>query len=58
MWLGHQSGRLSVYKIVHLPGGEAAAEFSLQFETRLYGHMATITGLVLSPESREAVSST
>jgi hypothetical protein len=39
---------------VYQPAGEA--EFSLQPETsRLYGHMAPITGLVLSPEYRQAV---
>jgi hypothetical protein len=52
LWLGHQSGRISVYKILEEAAPESV-EVGLQFETRLYGHMAAVSGLLLSPEYRQ-----
>jgi hypothetical protein len=41
-----------VYKILEEAAPESA-EVGLQFETRLYGHMAAVSGLLLSPEYRQ-----
>jgi hypothetical protein len=41
-----------VYKILEEAAPESA-EVGLQFETRLYGHMAAVSGLILSPEYRQ-----
>jgi len=53
LWLGHKSGRISVYK---LSRGSGQSKLSLDFVTRLYGHMSDITSLVVSPEYSLAVS--
>ena len=55
MWFGHKSGRISVYKINNQTAS-GTAKFELDFKTLLYGHMACVTGLVLSPEYSLAVS--
>ncbi len=41
-----------MYKILEEAAPESA-EVGLQFETRLYGHMAAVSGLLLSPEYRQ-----
>ena len=57
IWFGHKSGRISVYKInSKISGHQGPAKFHLDFHTMLYGHMACVTGLVLSPEYSLAVS--
>ena len=54
IWLGHKSGRISVYKHVKLRG---QSKYTLVLVTRLYGHMSELTSLLLSPEYSLAVSS-
>ena len=53
LWLGHRSGRISVYKICREAG---QSRLKLDYLTTVYGHMAEITSLTVSPEYGLAVS--